>query len=81
MRALLARILMAPAFLYRVEAGTAVPGRAGLYRLDDYEVGARLSYFLWSTMPDVELFAAVAANKLRVTADLKAQVARMLMAP
>ncbi|MFT5526092.1 MAG: hypothetical protein ACI9HK_004065, partial [Pirellulaceae bacterium] len=46
--------------------------------LNDWEIAARLSYLLWSTMPDAELFAAAEQGKLRDRAELKRQVARML---
>jgi hypothetical protein len=46
--------------------------------LDDYELAARLSYFLWSSMPDAELLAAAARGELRDPARLEAQTRRML---
>ena len=52
-RALLARILVAPAFLYRAEPPPA--GRPGIVPLTDWQLASRLSYFLWSSMPDEEL--------------------------
>ena len=70
--------LLAPEFLFRIEYNH---GSAGPRPLDGYELASRLSYFLWSTMPDDELFAAAAADKLSQTDDLKAQVARMLADP
>jgi len=78
-------ILAAPRFLFRVEqparliandtpAKGVTPARA--VELDDWSLASRLSYFLWSTMPDEELFRLAAAGKLR--ASLDAQVERML---
>ncbi len=66
------RILLSPYFLYR-----EVPGRA----LDDYGLASRLSYFLWSSMPDRELFGLAAAGKLSDGLTLAAQVRRMVRHP
>lgn len=68
-------VLTAPEFLYRVERNSGV---AGVRDLSDYEVASRLSYFLWSSMPDSELTAAAAAGSLKDTAALTAQLKRML---
>lgn len=84
LRTLLVRILVAPAFLYRVETpGTdnvreVRPTRAPLC---DWELGSRLSYFLWSSMPDSELSRAAAAGELRNPAELERQARRMLRDP
>ena len=64
-----AAILCSPQFLYLKET----PGR-----LNDYQLATRLSYFLWSSMPDQELFELAAADKLNAPAELKRQVERML---
>src|SRR5262249_24107269 len=50
-------------------------------KLDDYALAARLSFFLWSTMPDAELFALASQHKLSEPATLRAQVDRMLRSP
>lgn len=77
-RLTLARVLVGPAFLYRTEK--AVPGpRQG--PVSDWELASRLSYFLWSSMPDAELRAAAAAGKLRTTEGLTAQLRRMARDP
>ena len=74
-RMMLARVFVAPAFLYRTEK--PVPGaRQG--PLNDYELASRLSYFLWSSAPDAPLLAAAAQGKLRDPAELTAQTHRML---
>ncbi len=65
-------VLTAPQFLILEEK----PGK-----LDDYALASRLSYFLWSTMPDDELLALAAAKKLAQPATLRAQVDRMLASP
>ena len=49
--------------------------------LNDWEIASRLSYLLWSTMPDDELFALAEAGKLRDRAELQRQMARMLADP
>jgi Protein of unknown function (DUF1592)/Protein of unknown function (DUF1588)/Protein of unknown function (DUF1587)/Protein of unknown function (DUF1585)/Protein of unknown function (DUF1595) len=54
---------------------------AGAYALNDYELASRLSYFLWSSMPDEELLSAADAGNLRKPEVLTAQVERMLKDP
>jgi hypothetical protein len=78
-RALLSRILVSPAFLYRVEAD----GRAGLeaYPTTNWEMASRLSYFLWSSVPDEELRRAAAAGELGDPGHIQRQVKRMLTDP
>lgn len=65
-------VMVSPNFLFLVEESR--PER----RLSDYELATRLSYFLWSSMPDAELFRVAQEGKLNEPATLKAQVARML---
>ncbi len=72
-------VLASPRFLFREEQ--VEPGRptgAGSF-IDEYSLASRLSYFLWSTMPDDELFRLAGAGKLRK--NFAAQVARMLADP
>ena len=76
-RALLARILVSPAFLYRVETE---PSRAER-PLNDWEMASRLSFFLWSSIPDEELRRAAAAGELSKPALLTKQVKRMTADP
>jgi mono/diheme cytochrome c family protein len=71
-------ILVSPNFLFRYEAGR---NEAGLYPLGQYELASRLSFFLWSTMPDEELLRLASAGKLQDSAVLSAQVDRMLDDP
>ncbi len=68
-------ILCSPKFLFRVELDHR-PAADGIRPLDDYQLASRLSYFLWSTMPDEELFAEAAKGQLHV--NLATQVRRML---
>jgi len=72
-------VLAAPRFIFREEKAEQLrPGQA--YPLvDEYALASRLSYFLWSSMPDEELFRLAAAGQLR--AQLPAQVARLLKDP
>jgi hypothetical protein len=77
-RLTLARVLVAPAFLYRLEqpgpGATPVP-------VSDWELATRLSYFLWSSPPDAELRQVAAAGRLHDTDTLLAQTRRMLRDP
>jgi hypothetical protein len=77
-RALLARILVAPAFLYRAEP---TAGETEIVALSDAELASRLSYYLWSSMPDDELRRAAAAGELSDPAQLASQARRMLRDP
>lgn len=67
-------VLASPRFLYRIEETTAPNSQVA--PLDEYALASRLSYFLWSTMPDDELFRLAKESKLR--SNLRAQVNRML---
>lgn len=78
LRLLLARILVAPAFLYRAEAPPPSPAAAPL---SDWELASRLSYFLWSSVPDEQLRQAAAAGRLRDPAVLAGEARRMLSGP
>ena len=72
-------VLMSSKFLYRpsfAAAGTGSPEGPAL--LDDYVLASRLSYFLWSSMPDAALFEAAAAGTLRSEDGLRDEVQRML---
>ncbi len=77
MRVLLARILTSPAFLYRVET----LGRGAERPLNGWEMASRMSFFLWSSIPDQELRRAAAAGELNNPAMLAKQVARMTADP
>ena len=76
--ALVAHVLVAPDFLYKIEApgpGTAPQPVSG------HELATRLSYFLWSSMPDAELSAAAASGRLAESGGIVSQARRMLAAP
>ncbi len=70
--------LVSPKFLFRVELDDR-PAGPDARPLDEYQLASRLSYFLWASMPDDELFALAAKKQL--TANLDAQVKRMLKSP
>ena len=74
-RQLLARMLVAPPFLYRSEK--ASPGPKAV-PVSDWEIATRLSYFLWSSAPDAELTELAAAGKLHDPEVLAAQAKRMM---
>ncbi len=74
-------VLVSPSFLFRVEPDRATKEPGGSYALDDYEVATRLSYFLWSSMPDDALFELAKQGKLRDPAVIEQQVQRMLKDP
>ena len=77
-RAALERLLVDVNFLFRLEPDpdTASPARA--YALSDVELASRLSFFLWSSIPDDELLTLAEQGRLREPAVLRAQVRRML---
>jgi len=74
----LARMLVAPAFLYRVEEEPATLAAGSIYRVSDLELASRLSFFLWSTIPDDELLDVASKGKLSDPRVLEQQVKRML---
>jgi mono/diheme cytochrome c family protein len=71
--------LMSPNFLFRLEMDPAFDGSGKVYALSEHQLASRLSYFLWSSMPDAALTADANAGTLR--RNLDAQVARMLKDP
>ncbi len=75
-------MLQAPQFLYRIELhepGAGAPGT--LAALDGYQLATRLSYFLWSSMPDPALLTAAGSGQLATPAQVEAEVRRMLDDP
>ena len=74
----LRKVLVSPEFLFRIERDppNAPPGSA--YRLSDLELASRLSFFLWSSIPDEELLGLAERGLLADPAVLERQVARML---
>jgi hypothetical protein len=80
MRALIARILVAPNFLYRLENAAAVTP-AKDQALGSWEIASRLSFLLWSSVPDAELRRAASAGELMQRAGIEKQVKRMTADP
>jgi hypothetical protein len=71
-------VLVSPHFLFRVELDHEPDNPAAVHPVTDFELASRLSYFLWSSMPDEELFALARQRRLRQDGNLQAQVRRML---
>jgi len=78
MKLALKTVLVSPDFLFKIEGRQEKPG---IYQIGQYEMATRLSYFLWSTMPDQELFQLADQGKLQDPKVLAAQVDRMLEDP
>src|SRR5688572_15595030 len=77
----LARLLVNPRFLFRLEREPAGLAPGSVYRLPDVELASRLSFFLWSSIPDAELLELAARGRLRDAQVLERQVRRMLADP
>ncbi len=71
-------MLVSPDFLFRIERDTDPTDAGKAHRLSDMELATRLSYFLWSSMPDDQLMSLAESNKLHDPAVLDGQVKRML---
>jgi mono/diheme cytochrome c family protein len=71
-------ILASPKFLFRAEPDPANAAPGTIYRLGDLELASRLSFFLWSSIPDDELLTVAAKGRLKDPAVLDQQVRRML---
>jgi hypothetical protein len=78
MRSAIQAILSSPSFLFLTEGQSENGGSQKVVPLNDYELASRLSYFLWSSMPDADLFELAAQGKLQDDEVLEAQVRRML---
>ena len=77
----LTAVLVSPHFLFRVEDDRTGDVESPIRELNDFELASRLSYFLWSSMPDDELFALASRGELRQEPVLVAQVRRMIADP
>jgi hypothetical protein len=80
-RLALQRILVSPDFLFRVEADPPGVAPGSAYRVSDVELASRLSFFLWSSLPDEELLGLAERGRLKDRAELDRQVRRMLADP
>lgn len=74
----LERLLVSPQFLYRIERDPAGATPGSVHTVSDLELASRLSFFLWSSIPDDELLDVAAAGKLKQPGVLEQQVKRML---
>ncbi len=70
--------LLSPAFIYRMET---IKDQGTPYDISDYELASRLSYFLWASMPDEELFTLAQNGQLQEKSVLSAQIERLLNSP
>ena len=77
----LARVLVDPRFVFRFEREPAGVSAGSVYRVSDLELASRLSFFLWSSIPDEELLNTAIQGKLHDPAVLEAQTRRMLKDP
>jgi mono/diheme cytochrome c family protein len=75
-RLALCRVLVSPHFLFRVERDPSEAEAGEAFPLNEWELASRMSYFLWSTMPDAELRDLASRGQLR--ANLEVQIARMI---
>ena len=80
LRIALEAILLSPNFLFRIEREPTAPA-TGTYNLNDFELATRLSYFLWSSIPDEPLMRAAREHKLTQPGGLQTQLKRMLTDP
>ena len=74
-------LLVAPDFLFRVEADPATGAHGAAHRISDMELASRLSFFLWSSVPDEQLLELAETSKLSNPAILEQQVQQMLDDP
>jgi hypothetical protein len=74
----LTAVLTNPEFLFRVESDPKNVSAGGVYRISDLELASRLSFFLWSSIPDDELLDAAVRGKLSQPGELERQARRML---
>jgi hypothetical protein len=80
-RAGLARILASPSFLFRAERDPGALAAGAAHRITDLELASRLSFFLWSSIPDDRLLDLAVAKRLSTSAVLEAEVRRMIADP
>ncbi len=74
-------LLVSPDFLFRIERDPAGAAPGSVHRINDYELASRLSFFLWSSIPDEELLTLAGQSRLRDPKVMGQQVARMLDDP
>ncbi len=74
-------VLVSPRFLFRIERDPEGLEKNSVYPIEAYELASRLSFFLWSSLPDEELLAAASRGQLHDSDELERQVRRMLADP
>jgi hypothetical protein len=74
-------MLVSPAFLFHIEQSQKSADAGSVHRISDFELASRLSYFLWSSMPDDQLLDVAESGTLAKPDVLDAQIARMLKDP
>ena len=79
--AALERVLVSPDFLFRIESDPAGAAAGSAYRVSDVELASRLSFLLWSSIPDDTLLDLAIQGKLHEPAILEQQVSRMFSRP
>lgn len=79
MEMVVTRALVSPNFLFRIERDPAGATQGGAFRVSDFELATRLSFFLWNSVPDDELLTVAESGQLRQPAVLGNQVRRMLL--
>src|SRR5207249_8957392 len=79
MKLVVEAVLISPQFLFRGDVQPEPNNPKAIHPVDDYALASRLSYFLWSSMPDEELFAQAARRSLR--RNLESEITRMLKEP
>jgi len=77
----LQRLLSDPEFVFRAERDPQTAGARSAYRITDLELASRLSFFLWSSVPDDDLLSAAGQGRLKDPVTLERQVKRMLADP
>jgi hypothetical protein len=80
-RTALERVLVSPDFLFRIEADPIHTASGSVYRISDFELASRLSFFLWSSTPDDTLLDLASRGKLHEPAVLGQQISRMFTDP
>jgi len=80
-RLALQKILVSPEFLFRAEVDPPGAAPGAVYKISDIELASRLSFFLWSSIPDDQLLAVAESGRLSDPSVLQAQVKRMLTDP
>jgi mono/diheme cytochrome c family protein len=74
-------MLVSPEFLFRIERDPSTAGTGAAHRVSDVELASRLSFFLWSTIPDAELLDLAERGRLKDASVLEQQTRRMLDDP